>query len=152
MRKRSETAAGGVVFRRGPGGPEVVVGEQRDRVSRERTRRLPKGKLDAGETLEQAALREVREETGLAARIVAPLGSVAYVYRDERGEVAKTVHFFLMEWQPGAAAATDGELERIAWLSPEHARKTLSYETERGVVERAERELARLASARAEAP
>jgi 8-oxo-dGTP pyrophosphatase MutT (NUDIX family) len=142
MRKRSETAAGGVVFRRGPQGPEVVVGEQRDRVTRAPMRRLPKGKLDPGETPEQAALREVREETGLAARIVAPLGHVEYTYRDADGAVAKLVHFFLMEWQPGAAAATDGELERIAWLSPEQARAALSYETERAVLERAMRRLA----------
>jgi 8-oxo-dGTP diphosphatase len=145
MRKRSETAAGGVVFRRGPQGPEVVVGEQRDRVTRARTQRLPKGKVDPEETLEQAALREVLEETGFAARIVAPLGCVDYTYRDAGGEVAKAVHFFLMEWQPGPAAPTDGELERIAWLSPDEARATLTYETERKVLERAIRQLAQLA-------
>jgi hypothetical protein len=58
--------------------------------------------------------------------------------------VAKAVHFFLMEWQPGAAAPTDGELERIAWLSPEQACATLTYETEREVLERARRRLERL--------
>jgi 8-oxo-dGTP pyrophosphatase MutT (NUDIX family) len=137
MQKSSETSAGGVVFRRTPTGVEVVVGEQRDRLSGARTLRLPKGKLDRGETFEQAALREVEEETGFAARIVAPLGRVAYSYREGDTVVAKTVHFFLMEWQPGEAQASDGELERVAWAPLEQARRSLSYETERAVLERA---------------
>ena len=53
-----------------------MVGEQTDRLTGARTHRLPKGKIDRRETLEQAALREVLEETGLSARIVSPLGSV----------------------------------------------------------------------------
>jgi 8-oxo-dGTP pyrophosphatase MutT (NUDIX family) len=143
MQKTTETAAGGVLFRRGRNGPEVVVGEQRDRLTGARTLRLPKGKLERRESLEQAALREVREETGLAGRIVAALGCVDYTYSDAGSVVAKTVHFFLMEWEPGAVETPDGELARIAWLPIEEARRDLTYATERAMLERAVEQLAR---------
>jgi 8-oxo-dGTP pyrophosphatase MutT (NUDIX family) len=142
MQKTTETSAGGVLYRRGPKGLEVVVGEQRDRLTGARTHRLPKGKIGRRETLQEAALREVLEETGLAARIVAPLGRVEYTYVDSGVDVAKVVHFFLMEWQPGPAATPDGELERIRWLPLPEACRILTYERERSVVERAGRELA----------
>ena len=142
MQKATEIAAGGVLFRRGPHGPEIVVGEQRDRLTGARTLRLPKGKLGAGETLEQAALREVLEETGFAGRILAALGHVEYTYADAHSAVAKTVHFFLMEWESGTAGVPDGELERIAWLPIEAARRSLTYPTERAMLERAIEQLA----------
>lgn len=142
MQKTTETAAGGVLYRDGPQGPEVVVGEQTDRLTGARTHRLPKGKIGRRETLSQAALREVLEETGFSARIVAPLGRVEYTYREDGVDVAKVVHFFLMEWEPGAAATPDGELERIVWLPIQKACRILTYERERSIVERAIAELA----------
>ena len=142
MQKTTETAAGGVLYRHGPTGLEVVVGEQTDRLTGARTHRLPKGKIGRRETLQQAALREVLEETGLSARIVAPLGRVEYTYLDGGVDVAKVVHFFLMEWEPGAAATPDGELDRIAWLPLQEACRILTYERERSIVERATLELA----------
>ncbi len=142
MQKTTETAAGGVVYRRGPTGIEVVVGEQTDRLSGARTHRLPKGKIGRRETPQEAALREVREETGLSAQVVAPLGLVEYTYREAGVEVAKRVHFYLMELQPEAAATPDGELEQIAWLPLQQACRILTYEPERRVVERAAKELA----------
>ena len=142
MQKTTETAAGGVLYRHGPTGLEVVVGEQTDRLTGARTHRLPKGKIGRRETLQQAALREVLEETGLSGRIVAPLGRVEYTYLDGGVDVAKVVHFYLMEFQPGAAATPDGELERIVWLPLQEARTILTYERERSIVERAIEELA----------
>jgi len=142
MQKTTEIAAGGVLFRRGPRGLEIVVGEQRDRLTGARTLRLPKGKTQGRETLEQAALREVREETGFEARIVAPLGHVEYTYGGAPVAVAKTVHFFLMECEPAAAGVPDGELERIAWQPIEAARRNLTYATERAMLERAIEQLA----------
>ena len=142
MQKITEIAAGGVLFRRGPRGPEVVVGAQQDRLTGARTLRLPKGKTHRRETLEQAALREVREETGLAGRIVAPLGRVDYSYGDAGSAVAKTVHFFLMELESGVAGSPDGELAEIAWLPLDEARRSLTYDTERAMLERAAEQLA----------
>ncbi len=75
---RSETAGGGVVYRRSAGGVEIVVAEQHDRLSLAPTTRLPKGKVDPGETPEQTAVREVEEETVLSSSVVAPLGPVHY--------------------------------------------------------------------------
>ena len=128
---RSETAAGGVVFRRIGNRFEVALGEQRDRLTGAPTVRLPKGKLDRGESPEQAALREVREETGLAARVVAPLGDVSYMYRDSRGEVAKQVRFFLLELVAEGADEPDGEFGRVVWCPLEQAEARLTFEPER---------------------
>ena len=121
MQKTTEIAAGGVLFRRGPRGHEIVVGEQRDRLTGARTLRLPKGKTQGRETLEQAALREVREETGFAGRIVAPLGHVEYTYGDAHAAVAKTVHFFLMECE-SADSGRSGRRARADRLAADRGR------------------------------
>ena len=76
MDERSEISAGGVVYRRVAGELEVAIAEQRDRVTAALTTRLPKGKIESGETAEEAAVREVAEEIGLESRIVGDLGSV----------------------------------------------------------------------------
>ena len=123
----------------GPGAEvEVALGEQRDRISGALHVRLPKGKLDAGETAERAALREVREETGLAGRVVEPLGSVSYVYTTKQGKpVPKQVHFFLMELVEGDVGEPDGEFGRVFWCPLEDAGRQLSFDTERDVLARA---------------
>jgi 8-oxo-dGTP pyrophosphatase MutT (NUDIX family) len=142
-----DRAAGGVVFRRGPTGPiEIVIAEQRDWRTGERTVRLPKGHVDPGETPEQTALREVREEAGVEARIVTSLGEVSYVFfHPKRGqEVDKRVHFFLMEHRSGEPAAADGEMERVFWCEIAEAGARLRFETERDVVARAREALERL--------
>lgn len=130
------------MYRQGAAGIEVALGEQRDRLTAAPNVRLPKGRPDPGESLEQTALREVAEETGLAARIVAPLGTASYVYTDPQGEVDKTVHFFLMEFTALEVSPTDGEFERASWVPIDDAERRLSFETERQVVVRARQELA----------
>jgi 8-oxo-dGTP pyrophosphatase MutT (NUDIX family) len=134
---RSETSAGGVVYRRIGESVEVALGEQRDRLTGEWKTRLPKGGVEPGETPEQAALREVEEETGFVARLTAPLGSVAYSYREGGETVAKRVSFFLMELASGEAGPGDGELERVYWCPIAEAAERLSFDTERDVVGRA---------------
>lgn len=138
MGNRQETSAGGVVFRRRGEAVEVALGEQRDRLTGAPTVRLPKGKPAPGETLEETALREVREETGLAAAIVAPLPTVEYEYGQGKDAVDKTVHFFLMELADDEAVGEpDGELARVFWASPREAEAALSFDTERFVMARA---------------
>jgi 8-oxo-dGTP pyrophosphatase MutT (NUDIX family) len=146
MGQRSETSAGGVVYRRGAQGVEVVVGAQRDRLTGARTLRLPKGKGEPGESLEQTATREVAEEIGVAARVVAPLGESHYAYRESRDRVSKRVVFFLMEHVSGEPHARDREMQEARWCPIDEAAASLTWDNEREAVERAR---ALLAAARA---
>jgi 8-oxo-dGTP pyrophosphatase MutT (NUDIX family) len=135
---RREEAAGGVVYRRIDASIQVIVAEQRDRVHGGLTLRLPKGKLEPGESSEEAALREVTEETGIVGRITQPLDAVDYVYRERRGgPVAKHVRFYLIEYQSGEPRPLDGEMERVFWCSPAEACKRLSFATEQRVMQQA---------------
>ena len=127
-----------MVYRRTPTGVQVIVAEQRDRVHGRLTLRLPKGKLEPGESSEEAALREVSEETGVTGRIAGPLDEVEYVYLERhRDRVAKHVRFYLIEYQSGEPRPLDGEMERVFWCSPAEACRRLSFATEQRVMERA---------------
>ena len=141
MDERIEISAGGVVYRRVAGEIEVAIAEQRDRVTATLTTRLPKGKIESGETAEEAAVREVVEEVGLASTVVGDLGSVRYVYNEPSARVTKEVHYFLMEWVPGEPLELDGEMERVYWCSIPEAERTLTFETEQRVMSRAQTQL-----------
>ena len=91
---------------------------------------LPKGKLDPGETFEQAALREVLEETGLECRIVEELDSTSYT--DSKGR-PKVVRYFRMEVEGGAFTVND-EVDELRWLSPDEARAVLTYDRDRDLI------------------
>lgn len=107
---------------------------------------LPKGHPDEGESLEQAATREVREETGIEAEIVESLGEVRYWYQRRKGRrVFKSVTFFLFAHRGGDVADHDHEVEEARWIPLEEARTALSYPGERQMVGRA---LSRLAADR----
>jgi 8-oxo-dGTP pyrophosphatase MutT (NUDIX family) len=98
---------------------------------------LPKGHLDGDETPEQAAQREVAEETGVAAELVEELGDVQYRY-DRRGRrVAKTVRFYLFRYLSGSVDDHDHEIEEARWMPLEQAARDLTYVGEREMVQRA---------------
>jgi 8-oxo-dGTP diphosphatase len=113
-------ASGGVVWRRGERGVEVVV------VHRPRYDdwSLPKGKLDPGEGWEEAALREVEEEVGLRCRLGDELPPVGYT--DHKGR-AKVVRYWLMEPEGHPAFEPNEEVDEMRWLTPGEAAGTLSY-------------------------
>lgn len=134
------------MFRRRAEGIEVALGEQRDRLSGEPTLRLPKGKREPGESLEETALREVSEETGLTGRIIAELDSVHYVYQQGGRDIDKTVHFYLMELASDEVGETDGELTRTVWHPLAEAEARLSFDTERHVMAQARARLEGAAS------
>ncbi|MBW1845357.1 MAG: NUDIX domain-containing protein [Deltaproteobacteria bacterium] len=134
MTKRREVSAGGVVYRRVEGEIEIAIAEQRDRITHRTTTRLPKGKIDPGESAADAAVREVAEEIGLRARVVAALGSVEYDYVEDSDRVSKEVHYFLMEWVPGESLELDGEMERTYWCPVDEAEKKLTFETEQRAI------------------
>jgi 8-oxo-dGTP diphosphatase len=118
---RSE-AAGGVVLRDGE--VAVVHRPEYDDWS------LPKGKLDPGESFEQAALREVEEETGLRCRLGRELPSVEYEVRGR----PKLVRYWLMSVEEDTGFIPNDEVDELRWLPPDEALATLSYERDRGVV------------------
>lgn len=113
---------------------------------------LPKGTPDSGETLEETALREAREESGLQVEIEEPLRAIAYFFVRRNVRFHKTVHFFLMRPIGGALDEHDAEFDEVRWVQLEEARELLSYPTERLVLERAAEILhGRAGSARASA-
>jgi 8-oxo-dGTP pyrophosphatase MutT (NUDIX family) len=124
-----ETSYGGVVVR----GTDVLVITPRGKP----VTGLPKGGAADGETGAEAALREVREETGVEARVVEPLGDVRYWYRRRGRRVHKTVHFYLCQFLTGSTADHDHEVDEARWISLQEARKALSYAGERALIERA---------------
>ena len=106
---------------------------------------LPKGHPDPGETLEQAATREVREETGIEAEPVEVLGDVRYWYQRRQGRrVFKSVTFFLFAHRGGNVADHDHEVEEARWVPLDAAKTMLAFASERKVLEKAETLLAEL--------
>ena len=103
---------------------------------------LPKGTPDSGETIEETALRETREETGLDVEIERPLRSIRYFFVRGTTRFHKTVHFFLMRSIGGALEDHDAEFDVVAWVDLEEALAILNHATERSVVEEAAAALA----------
>jgi 8-oxo-dGTP pyrophosphatase MutT (NUDIX family) len=140
LRNATATSAGGIVIDWRSGSPYLVVGMRR----RERdsvTWTLPKGTPSRGETIEETALREVREETGLEVRITRPLDSIEYWFAKRGTRIHKTVHYFLMEATGGDLARHDHEFEQVRWIPFAEASALLTFETERALVELAGREI-----------
>jgi 8-oxo-dGTP pyrophosphatase MutT (NUDIX family) len=136
LRSATATSAGGVVIRFHGSQPQLVVGSRR-RERDSRTWTLPKGTPNAGESIEQTALREVAEETGLEVRIVAPLDSIEYWFVVAGTRYHKTVHYFVMEPTGGDLAQHDHEFEEVRWIGFAEAESILTFETERALVAKA---------------
>lgn len=98
---------------------------------------LPKGHLDGDETPEQAARREVAEETGVEAELIDELGDVTYEYERKGRRVEKVVRFYLFEYRSGDVADHDHEIEEARWMPIRDAVDELSYDGERAIVRRA---------------
>jgi 8-oxo-dGTP pyrophosphatase MutT (NUDIX family) len=126
-----EISAGGVVVR----GEEVVVIVPTRRASDgSRVLGLPKGHVDPGETLIQAAQREVREETGIVAEVVRKLGEARYWYRRNGRTIGKSVSFYLFSHLGGDTADHDDEVEEVRWIGLKEAQTALTHEAEREMV------------------
>ena len=129
---RREFSAGGVVLRGPAECREVAYVQPRSGVNA-----LPKGHPDPGESLEQAATREVREETGLVAEPVRKLGDVRYWYTLAGERVLKTVTFFQFEYVSGDTADHDDEVVDAGWMPLAEAPRELSYKGEAGMAAKA---------------
>lgn len=134
-RKGRQISAGGVLYRMGEHGPEVALIDLKDG----KVWALPKGIVEKGEKPEQAAVREVREETGMEGGIVAPLDYIKYFYysRDDDTRYFKLVHFFLMRYLSGSQEDHDWEAEAVEWFPIREAIKLAAYKSEREVLQKA---------------
>lgn len=146
MKTRLEFSAGGVIFRPGPAGPEVcLIATQGGRAWQ-----LPKGLIERGEPPQEAALREVSEETGLTGELLQPLDKIEYWYVFDFGggreRVHKFVYFFLIRCTGGSTENHDEEVDEARWFPLAEAERVLSYEGERRVMARAAQAIAALVS------
>ena len=130
----TEVSAGGVVRR---GGEVIVIVPTRRAADGKRVLALPKGHVDPGETAEQAAEREVREEAGVDTTLVGQLGEVRYWYQREGRKIPKLVTFCLFDYAGGDVADHDAEVEEARWVPFDEAIATLTYKGDREMVQRA---------------
>lgn len=113
-----EISAGGVVYRRNEQGQLQIqlIQDRYGKVS------LPKGKMEPGETIEQTALREIAEETGLQGKIVEPIDQIKYQYDHAKfGKVNKEVHYYLVQAIGGTHQAQIEEIRGVDWFEPMEA-------------------------------
>jgi 8-oxo-dGTP pyrophosphatase MutT (NUDIX family) len=137
-RAPQETSAGGVVVRGEPGREQVVaIVPTRRAPDGSLVLGLPKGHIDPGEDALQAATREVREEAGVVAEWIGDLGEVRYWYRRDGRTVCKSVVFFLFRYVSGEISEHDDEVVEARWIDLRGAASELSYDGERGMIERA---------------
>lgn len=133
MKTTRQVSAGGVLVRGGSDGPEVLLAARRTRGG-DLVWGLPKGLVERGESAEDTAVREVKEETGFEGQIRGSLGDISYWFVWEGERVHKTVHFFLMDHTGGDPSLRDAEMEDVAWFPLEEAASVAGYRSERDVV------------------
>ena len=99
---------------------------------------LPKGTPEAGETLEQVAVREVQEETGLEVRLITYIGNISYSFVHDKIRFQKQVRHFLFEAIGGDTSLHDAEYDRVEWFSIPEALRRLTYQNEVNILSQAE--------------
>ena len=133
MQTRDEFSAGGVAVRGADAAPEVAL-----ILTHERRWQLPKGWIESGEEPGAAAVREVREETGIDAEVVAPLDTIEYwfvsKYDAEPARVHKRVQFFLLRSTGGSIDDHDEEVLEARWVPIDDAVRRLAFQDERRIV------------------
>ena len=136
-KQRNEHSSGGAVLTRRDGRVEVAM-----IATRGGSRwGLPKGAVSEGETSQQAALREVLEETGLEARILKPLDTIEYFFRVGDTLIRKTVDFYLMVYTGGIMTPQLSEVDDVQWVALSEAIPRASFESERKLLEMAQNEV-----------
>jgi len=139
-KKVIEISSGGVIFKKSGNSFEIALISKR----KGKIWCLPKGHVEEGEHLTETAVREVKEETGLTGEVLDKIGDIIYWYsnKDKKGDlikIFKRVYFFLIKYINGETQNHDLEVEDVQWVTIEKACKILSYNTEKGIVEKAEK-------------
>jgi 8-oxo-dGTP pyrophosphatase MutT (NUDIX family) len=128
-----ERSAGGLVLRRvGAHFEGLVIGRSMPRIWS-----LPKGHIEPNETVEDAAVREVEEETGVRAAIVTKLDAIRYWFYANRAKHNKVVHFFLMRYIGGQPTPQKGEVDEARWVPLDDMPALLTHVNERKLAEAA---------------
>lgn len=137
---RRATSAGGVVVDDRDDGRRWVLLIARRNAAGKPQWTLPKGGIEDGETPEEAALREVREETGYTTDIHGELGTIDYwfVWRPDQVRYHKFVHYYLMVTDGSPPGERDDEAESVEWVPHEIALVRLAHRNERNLVKRVE--------------
>lgn len=139
-----QVSSGGVIFRQAASGIEVALIS----VGKPARWQLPKGLVDAGETPEVTAVREVREETGVTASLLGKIETIEYWYVGNKGtqrvRFHKFVHFFLLSYESGDIGQHDWEVNEARWVDLLAARELLAFKSERSVLEKASQMIASL--------
>jgi 8-oxo-dGTP diphosphatase len=134
---KEQVSAGGVVFRGDKESAEVVIVS----VGGQNRWQLPKGLVEKGESPEIAAVREAREEGGVASEVVQTIETVEYWYagldNGIRVRFHKRVHFYLLRYLSGDTKDHDWEVNEARWVPIEEATSQLAFDNERRVMERA---------------
>ncbi|RMD45858.1 MAG: NUDIX hydrolase [Aquificota bacterium] len=139
METKWEFSAGGVVYRKNEEGKlEILLIRVKTRWS------FPKGNIEKGEPKDQAALREVKEETGVDAEIVEYLGEVDYWYSMGLTRIHKFVYYYLMKYAGGDIVPQKEEIDEAKFIPFEDVEKTLSYPTDKEVFQRAKKVLKKI--------
>ncbi len=143
---KREYSAGGVVFKRVKGSRGqgvkvlwlIIQPSAKDQPWHQGRWQLPKGWIDEGESGQQAATREVKEEGGVEAEIVEKVNRInIFFYNEEKQKVAKNIIFFLMKYKKGSEKDHSWETKEAAWLSFKEAHERLTFKSEKGILEKA---------------
>ncbi|MFH1535783.1 MAG: NUDIX hydrolase, partial [Patescibacteria group bacterium] len=122
--------AGGIVFNNKG---QVLVTQH----SQNKHWSFPKGLIDSGQTPEEAALREVKEEGGVKAEIIDKIGYSKYIYSLNGEKIFKVVTYFLMKYISGDPKDHDWEVEEAGWYEPEDALKQLTFNQDKELLKKA---------------
>jgi 8-oxo-dGTP pyrophosphatase MutT (NUDIX family) len=128
-------SAGGVLFRKRDSEIEVCLISKRDR----NVWALPRGRVEEGETPDQTAVREVREETGFQAKVLRKIDEISFHFYSKTDDrlIYRTVHFFLMPLENSEQGIVDSEVGRVEWFPIEQAIRVLKYENEKEILRKA---------------
>lgn len=132
-----ETSAGGLVVDRLASDAQALLISRHDRRGR-LIWSFPKGHIEEGETDGEAAIREVREETGIEAELLEPLGAIDFWFMSDGRRIHKTVHHFLMVAVGGALSAEDPEVVSVEWVPFGAVLSRLVYADERSLLRKAQ--------------